>query len=230
MRFVRTSFDAALEAELLADGAIAALGSLERAQARLLSAPLAERCTAVLHRIAAVGRRPMVTYRRAGDKYVLIEYGEPVLDLRMRFRVHALMEHFKRTPVEGIRELSPGVRSVQVHFDGRVIGLESLLSALIAAELLLPAAEDMVVSTRVVKMPLAFDASTTKAAIDKYQQSVRTTAPWLPSNIEFMRRINGLDSEQQVRDSIYQASYFVLGLGDVYLGTPSPPALDDRSF
>jgi urea carboxylase len=32
-----------------------------------------------------------VTYRCAGDKYLLVEYGPQVLDIDLRFRVHALM-------------------------------------------------------------------------------------------------------------------------------------------
>ena len=49
-------------------------------------------------------------------------------------------------------------------------------------------------------------------------QSVRKDAPWCPSNIEFIRRINGLDSIEDVKRIVFEASYLVLGLGDVYLG------------
>ena len=52
-------------------------------------------------------------------------------------------------------------------------------------------------------------------------QSVRKDAPWCPSNIEFIRRINGLDSIEDVKRIVFEASYIVLGLGDVYLGTRS---------
>ncbi|MFG3756750.1 carboxyltransferase domain-containing protein, partial [Klebsiella pneumoniae] len=53
-------------------------------------------------------------------------------------------------------------------------------------------------------------------------------APWCPSNIEFIRRINGLDSEDEVRRIVFDASYLVLGLGDVYLGAPVATPLDPR--
>jgi urea carboxylase len=65
-------------------------------------------------------------------------------------------------------------------------------------------------------------------AIDKYMQSVRADAPWCPSNIEFIRRINGLDSIDQVKDIVFAASYLVLGLGDVYLGAPVATPIDPR--
>src|ERR1700754_5122335 len=62
----------------------------------------------------------------------------------------------------------------------------------------------------------------------KYQELVRPNAPWCPSNIEFIRRINGLADEQAVRDVVFDASYLVLGLGDVYLGAPVATPVDPR--
>jgi urea carboxylase len=59
-------------------------------------------------------------------------------------------------------------------------------------------------------------------------QSVRADAPWCPSNIEFIRRINGLDSIEDVREIVFNASYLVLGLGDVYLGAPVATPVDPR--
>ena len=45
-------------------------------------------------------------------------------------------------------------------------------------------------------LPLAWDDPSTRLAIEKYMQSVRPDAPWCPSNIEFIRRINGLADEE----------------------------------
>ena len=52
--------------------------------------------------------------------------------------------------------------------------------------------EDLEVPARIVHLPLSWDDPATRLAIEKYMQSVRTDAPWCPSNIEFIRRINGL--------------------------------------
>jgi urea carboxylase len=79
-----------------------------------------------------------------------------------------------------------------------------------------------------VHLPLSWDDPSTRLAIDKYMQSVRADAPWCPSNIEFIRRINGLDSVEEVRRIVFEASYLVLGLGDVYLGAPVATPLDPR--
>lgn len=46
---------------------------------------------ALLAALPATATTPAVVYRQAGDKYVLIEYGDNVLDLALRLRVHLLM-------------------------------------------------------------------------------------------------------------------------------------------
>jgi urea carboxylase len=86
----------------------------------------------------------------------------------------------------------------------------------------------MQIATRIVKMPLSWDDESTQLAIAKYMQSVRADAPWCPSNIEFIRRVNGLDSVNDVKRIVFGASYLVLGLGDVYLGAPVTTPLDPR--
>ena len=58
--------------------------------------------------------------------------------------------------------------------------------------------------------------------------SVREDAPWCPRNIEFIRRANGLADEAEVKRIVYDASYLVLGLGDVYLGAPVATPIDPR--
>ena len=169
-----------------------------------------------------------VTYRPSGDKYLLIEYGEIVLDLNLRFRVHALMTQLQVNPIPGILDLTPGIRSLQVHYDSRVLSLSLLLETMLAIEKELPAIEDLEVPTRIIHLPLSWEDESTLLAIQKYMQSVRRDAPWCPSNIEFIRRINGLESVEHVKQIVFNASYLVMGLGDVYLGAPVATPIDPR--
>jgi len=79
-----------------------------------------------------------------------------------------------------------------------------------------------------VRLPLSWDDPATRLAIERYMSSVRSDAPWTPWNIEFIRRINGLDSVEDVRSIVFAARYLVLGLGDVYLGAPVATPIDPR--
>ncbi|MBP8267617.1 MAG: 5-oxoprolinase/urea amidolyase family protein, partial [Zoogloea sp.] len=225
LRFVPVSAATAARRLIAADTALA------QADAPLALPVIAEPdtvTTPVLAALPAVGERPRVIYRQAGDAYLLIEYGPLVLDLELRFRVHALMDWLKAHPQPGIVDLTPGIRSLQVHFDARRTDRAALLAALQAAEDALPAIDDMEVPSRTVYLPLSWDDPATKLAIEKYMQSVRKDAPWCPSNIEFIRRINGLDSIDEVYRTVFDASYLVLGLGDVYLGAPVATPMDPR--
>ena len=57
---------------------------------------------------------------------------------------------------------------------------------------------------------------------------MRKDAPWCPSNLEFIRRINDLPDIDAVRQTVFDASYLVMGLGDVYLGAPVACAAGSR--
>lgn len=183
---------------------------------------------AILEQCAGWEHAPAIVVRASGDRYLLIEYGPPVLDLNLRLRAHALMEWFRAAQLPGIIDLTPGIRSLQIHYDSSLLRREELIEALHAAEKSLPDIDEMTVPTRTVHLPLSWDDPATQLAIRKYMQSVRPDAPWCPSNIEFIRRINGLSSVDEVRRIVFDASYLVLGLGDVYLGAPVATPVDPR--
>jgi urea carboxylase len=171
---------------------------------------------------------PGVVARAAGDRYLLIEYGEAILDLNLRFRVQAILNWFEQEKPKGIIDLTPGIRSLQVHYDAGILSRAELLTLLDRAEADLPNLEDLEIPTRIIHLPLSWDDPATRLAIEKYMKSVRPDAPWCPSNIEFIRRINGLDSIEDVKRIVFGASYLVMGLGDVYLGAPVATPLDPR--
>ena len=225
VHFYRLTAEAARQRELAQDRQIETLSSqgVEGLSHAAVLSP-----SPILAKIPESSSQIAVTYRQAGDKYLLVEYGPLVLDLTLRFRVHALMEWLQANHLAGIIDLTPGIRSLQVHYDSRVLPVEELLAALKAAEQALPDIDEMQVPTRIVHLPLSWNDESTQLAIQKYMQSVRSDAPWCPSNIEFIRRINGLDSIEQVREIVFSASYLVLGLGDVYLGAPVATPIDPR--
>jgi urea carboxylase len=212
-------------ADVLAREQDAAIAALRKPNITI--APVKPR-SALLGRGDAGRDGTAVAYRACGDCYLLIEYGPPVLDIRLRFRVHALMLQLQAHAVPGILELTPGIRSLQVHYDPLQLPAADLLARLRVAEQELDDSKDLVLPARIVHLPLSWDDPATRLAIDKYTRSVRPGAPWCPSNIEFIRRINGLDSVEAVRDIVYGASYLVMGLGDVYLGAPVATPIDPR--
>ena len=231
VRFKRLSQSDASNMEAAQDALIEQLSATENitASSELKHLPAGP----ILAEIAESSSQVKVVYRQAGDKYLLVEYGPLMLDLTLRFRVHALMQWLESQAIEGIINLTPGIRSLQVHYDSRILLVTQLLNILMNAESELPAIEEMEVPTRIVHLPLSWDDAATQLAIEKYLQSVRKDAPWCdvagnPSNIEFIRRINGLNSVDDVKKINFEASYLTLGLGDVYLGAPVATPIDPR--
>ncbi|MFF3939521.1 5-oxoprolinase/urea amidolyase family protein [Streptomyces phaeofaciens] len=169
-----------------------------------------------------------VTFRRSGDDNLLVEFGPMQLDLALRMRVHALMETVDRAGLDGVTDLTPGIRSLQIRTDPHRLTQDALLTAVRRWVTDLPPTDQLVVPSRTVHLPLSWDDPATREAIARYMAGVRDDAPWCPWNIEFIRRVNGLDSVADVYDTVFAAEYLVLGLGDVYLGAPVATPLDPR--
>ncbi|MFC4505775.1 MULTISPECIES: 5-oxoprolinase/urea amidolyase family protein [Streptomyces] len=169
-----------------------------------------------------------ITHRRSGDDNLLVEFGPMHLDLALRMRVHALMEAVAQAGLEGVTDLTPGIRSLQIRTDPDRLPQHELLAVVRRMAASLPPTDELTVPSRTVHLPLSWDDPATREAIARYMAGVRDDAPWCPWNIEFIRRVNGLRSPADVYDTVFAAEYLVLGLGDVYLGAPVATPLDPR--
>ncbi|KQT89012.1 urea carboxylase [Methylobacterium sp. Leaf466] len=202
-------------------------GSADLGQARdLLGAGVAVRGSPILAR--DVSGPVEVVYRRQGDDNLLVEYGPMALDIGIRLRVHLLAQAVAEAKLPGLLDLTPGIRSLQIHYDGTVLARSRLLGLLREIEAGLGCVDDVTVPSRIVHLPLSWNDPQAERAMRQYQDLVRPNAPWCPSNIDFIRRINGLDSEAEVKRIVFEASYLVMGLGDVYLGAPVATPVDPR--
>lgn len=166
--------------------------------------------------------------RLAGDTHLLLEIGAPELDLVLRFRAHALMQALQALSLPGVIDLTPGIRSLQIHYQPEQLPLADLLPLITRQWHAVCATPNLQVPSRIVHLPLSWDDPACQLAIEKYMTTVRKDAPWCPSNLEFIRRINDLANLDEVRRTVFDASYLVMGLGDVYLGAPVATPLDPR--
>lgn len=221
VRFVPITHAQAVALQCSQDSAVEEL----RAEQYLLDAEPIENASPVLKSFDC---GEQVVYRLAGDQFILVELGPQELNIERRFKVHTLMLWLEKNSLQGIQELTPGIRSLQVHYDPQVISLTQLTAHLDRACEVLADAGEQTIPSRIVHLPLSWDDDACREAIAKYMQSVRPDAPWCPSNLEFIRRINGLNDLQSVKDIVFGASYLVMGLGDVYLGAPVATPLDPR--
>ncbi len=150
------------------------------------------------------------------------------LDVGLRMRIGALMDALAEAAPAGLVDTTPGVRSLHLHVDPDVLPIRALTGLLVELEAELPVIDDMVVPSRQVRLPICWNDAVVDEAIARYTTNVRDDALYNPSNIEFIRRINGLDSTEDVARIATAAEWLVLGLGDVYLGAPAAVPVDPR--
>lgn len=185
--------------------------------------------TPIVAEFHAENEMERVVVRADGDDYLLLEFGPNRIDLRLRFTAHAWMLVVKEQLKEFVIDVTPGIRSIQIHYDIRKIRQWEILRKLAELSEHLKKNKMTKVATRTVYLPLSWDDPQTRVAIQKYVTTVRPGAPWCtPNNIEFIRRVNGLDSVEDVKRIVFDADYLVMGLGDVYLGAPVATPLDPR--
>jgi len=169
-----------------------------------------------------------ITIRRAGQEWLLVEFGPVVLDVELHLKVHALKTLIENDTVEGIVEMTPGIRSLQIRYDIQLWDAAKLCQRLGDLIDAVPEAKNGLIESRLVRLPLSWEDPACLEAVDKYVKGVRSDAPWCPDNVEFIRRINGLTSKEDVKRIVFAARYLVMGLGDVYLGAPVATPLDPR--
>lgn len=229
IRFHPISFEHAQSLEIAQQVAVTNLCAVNALpDVRASIAPSATSSAAILAETPARNGLPAAVWRQAGDNYILVEYGDNVMDLALRLRVHLLMQAIRASGVVGVEELSPGVRSLQVRYDSQRISQRQLMALLLSLDKEPGDVSELKIPSRIVHLPMAFEDSATLAAVERYQQTVRNEAPWLPNNVDFICRANGLASRDDVQRIIFDASYLILGLGDVYLGAPCAVPVDPR--
>ena len=95
------------------------------------------------------------------------------------------------------------LNSAQVHFDPLVTTQASVLASLVDAESSLPASvESLTFPGRRITFPTVLDDRWSREALERYMRSIRPTATYLPSNIEYLARNNGLDSAKQALERL----------------------------
>ncbi|KAK9808021.1 hypothetical protein WJX73_005265 [Symbiochloris irregularis] len=152
---------------------------------------------------------PLTLCKLTCNRYLFAEYGPMELDLNLRVRIAELTKALEQQRLQGLIDMTPGVRSCLLECQAAA-GLEH--GAPLAHH----------------HLPRAFQEATTASAIQKYMKSVRPEAPYLPSNVDFIAANNGLKGADDVRQTVMEAAYMVLGLGDVYLGPPCAVPVDPR--
>ena len=153
---------------------------------------------AVVYRIEAWGNQPLITYRQGADDYLIVEYGDGSFDLNHRCRVTALIKSLREStgPISFSNGLVNTVgcgNSLLIYYDGTRIPQNELISYLVEIESQLGDLSKAQVPSRIFKLPITFESRRQTAAIQRYIETQRPYASYLPDNMEFVAKNNGIE-------------------------------------
>jgi allophanate hydrolase subunit 1 len=173
--------------------------------------------------------KPSIAYRYAGDRGVLVEYGEMAFDLTLNFFMLAVDAALAAEPPAGIVETAPGFRSILVMYDPTALRTADLVDHLHAVHDSLEGEHGMTIPSRVVHMPLAFDDSTSRDAVARYIHSIRKDAPNAEggTNIDYIVRYNGFADREELYNAVLGSEQWSAFLG-FFPGLPFMFPLDPR--
>lgn len=183
--------------------------------------------SALLHLIDADDGRPVVRFLQAGDRQVLVEFGEVEVDLRLNFHVHALLQDLRARPIEGALEVVPGFRAAMVRYEPAEVDRADLVEALATRAREATELADLVIPSRLITLPVAFDDEMTREAVNRYRVTTRLDAPNVGpgDNIDYIVRYNGFADREEFFARFLATTWWNAFIG-YFPGLPSLYALD----
>ena len=171
--------------------------------------------SAIIARHDAEGGHPAVTFRRAGDSAVLVEYGEMEFDLKLNFFALAVDAALGERHPEGVVETAPGFRSMLVSYDPAKLSAGDLVERVAEVHASLPAEREMEIPSRLIRMPIAFEDTQTKAAVDRYIHTIRNDAPNCEgaNNVDYIVRANGYADREAFYESVLASEHWTAFIG-----------------
>ncbi|KAL2430182.1 Urea amidolyase [Exophiala dermatitidis] len=165
-----------------------------------LTAPTNEFGKALLAEIQRSQKQPRVEYRQGGDDYILVVYGEGSQDMNLRARADLLEAAIRRWQDANIISTAACHLSLLVQYDSTKLDQGHLLKRLLDAEKELGEVQHTRIPSRLYRLPLTVNDSVIQNNIEKYMQTTRPYATYLPDNLSFCARFNGISREEAMQN------------------------------
>jgi urea carboxylase len=172
----------------------------------------------ILKVLPPTNERVEIIFLQAGDGMLKIEYGfNERMYIPDSFRINAVDAEIHKKKIKGVIETIPTLRANQVDFDPTVISINKLIDEIVEIEDNLPSVENLVLPSRKVRLPIAFNDKSTRDCIQYYMDHQRAEGPYLKEggtgNMEYVARYNGLNGEQDIKDIVLSSEYYNSGHG-----------------
>lgn len=150
---------------------------------------------------------PQFTVRQAGELMILFDFGVQKFTLlnngRQRAFELALQAYDKTSKFfKSIVRYESCSGAFGLIFDRSVISREKFVDIVVAIEADIPPPYDLRIKSRRFNIPACFEHLALTHCIERYMHSQRPHAPYLPSNLEYVRRANNLTLVKEFKASI----------------------------
>lgn len=152
----------------------------------------------------------MARYEYGGDEFIFVELSE-AMSIETNLKAMAITKTLREEKMDGIVDICPSNASYMIRFNPDVIHPDDLIVKLrkLDQEVSL---EDFVINARIVDIPILFEDPWTHDALmrarDRHQDPDAT-------DIEYVARINGFQSKEDLIKAITDYPYLVTMIGFV---------------
>lgn len=124
--------------------------------------------------------------------------------------------------------MNPNVGTVNIQYDANIISQQKLVETIDELEQSIATTTDIKIPCREIHLPAVFDHPDLQASTQRYMETNRPTAAYLPDNVEYLRVNNGLSERREVFETLLKAPFLVVAVGFL-VGTPILYPLDPLS-
>lgn len=187
----------------------------------------------VIYDRPAQGHIPRLRIRQGGDQHLIVCYSSDTdhFDINNRVRVTALEKAMKEgTPIwlkKGLYTTVGCCNTLTLYYDSTKVERAQLVSYLLDLDSSFGDLSASRVPCRRISLPLSFSSKDQDQANERYAETQRPYAPYLPSNFDFVARNNAFSTEQ-LKQCFLQGDFLTVFVG-FYCGLPDAIPIDPRN-
>ena len=156
---------------------------------------------------------PMVTYRIAGDQFLIVKLGE-VFNLKTNFSVITLSERLRELNITGIRGVSSSVNAMMIHYDPLIISLDDLKSY-VQQLTSINHTDNEILRSRLIRIPVVYGDQWTRDCAAEFN-----TSP----NLDYVASLNGMSVNELIE--MHQSCTYWVAYTGFLPGLPSFVSID----
>lgn len=169
-----------------------------------------------------------LTIRQAGYSSISCVFGKGAYELKLRAYIQRIANLLRISQQKGFKEHCVAENfSLLVYFEPSIITQDQAVKEFLLLEATLPRGGVTRLPSRIIHLPALFDPPECQEAVDRYMVLQRPYASYLPDNVDFIRRSNGLKTREDVKKAYFETPHLVNAVGWL-MGLPIYNVIDPR--